>query len=84
MYLTFDQVILVRDKHKLRLDDPVIYERELRGERILTPDGSTSQYASEAKPYGHYYIDKTYQENICVIPDEWNEDDAWLAKTWIE
>ena len=84
MYLTFDQVVLVQDKKKARPDDPVMYERELRGQRILTPDGGPSKYASEAKRYGVYYIDKTHDENICVVPDTWDENDALLAKTWIE
>ena len=67
MYLTFDQIILVADKFKLNKTDPVIYERELNGNRILTLDSDTSKYASAAKPYGRIYYDA--QDRPCVVPD---------------
>lgn len=82
MYLTFDQIILVRDKTKARADDPTVYERELRGQRILTTDGGPSQHAGAATRYGVVYVDSA--DRICVVPDQWSEEDAQRAKLRVD
>ena len=79
MYLTFDQVMVVSDKKPLTTDI-IVYERNLRGERVLTPDGGVSRYASEAKPYGVLYYDAN--GTPCIIPDVWSQEDAAIAKGW--
>jgi hypothetical protein len=78
MYLTMDQVTLVGDKGKVRPHDPVIYERDLAGNRIFTTDGGPSKYAGSAMRYGVLYFDA--REQPCIVPDTWNEDDAGAAK----
>lgn len=79
MYFTFDQVLIVSDKQP-QSTDTVIYERELGSQRILTPDGGTSKYASSAKRYGVLYFDTN--DTPCIIPDSFNMDDAMIAKDW--
>ncbi len=79
MYLTFPQVRLVSDKQP-EPGDTVIYERELRGERILTTDSSESHIASQARRYGVLYFDAN--DRPCVIPDHFSMDDAGLARDW--
>ena len=78
MYLTFDQVILVRDQRKVRQDDPIVYERELHGQRVLTMDGGPSRHAGPARQYGRIYTDSA--DRLCVVPDQWSDDDAAIAK----
>lgn len=80
MYTLLSEVILVRAKYQ-RPTDPVIYERELRGESILTLDAAPSQYATEARPYGRLYEDS--QGRLCVVPNQWSDDDAMLAKNFV-
>lgn len=80
MYVTLNQVILVRARYQ-RPSDPVVYERQLRGERILTLDLSPSKYATDARPYGRLYEDG--QGNLCIVPDQWSDEDAWLAKNFV-
>ena len=81
MYVTFDQVILVANKEKLKPDDPIIYERDYQGQRVLTLDGSPNKYAGQATPYGHMYVDTSDQ--ICVVPLKWSWDDAALSWEYI-
>ena len=79
MYLKFHEVILVRGNGKT--SDPVVYERTLRGERVLTQDSGTSKYATEAKPYGTLYYDTNGQP--CVVPFDWSDDDALSARAFV-
>lgn len=79
MYLTLDQVILISDKQPLP-SDTIVYERQLGSQRILTPDGGQSKYASEARRYGVLYFDAN--DTPCIIPDAFSMDDAMIAKDW--
>lgn len=81
MYLTFDQVILVADKRKLTPNDVYVYEREHRGQRILTTDNLARPGEPEPRLYGSLYFDTN--DTPCVVPDEWTWDDAHLAKDFI-
>ena len=80
MYLHFDEVALIGDRPPQQ-DDPVVYVRTLHGDRILTADPLDSRYATIARRYGHIYWDA--RDLPCVIPDDWNDDDALLAKSTI-
>lgn len=82
MYLKFEEVALISDKSKLSPHDPVIYERILRGERILTLDDNPIPQATEAAPYGRLYFD--VHDNPCIVPEtqEQFEADRMSAKTW--
>ena len=82
MYVTLDQVILVKDKTKTRDGDPVVFVRELRGRAVLTTDGGASKHAGPAVKYGVLYFDT--RDRMCIVPDVWSEDDARLAKTVAE
>lgn len=83
MYLTFDQVLLVSDKKPLESDFPVYIKETYLG-RILIPS-----FALENPPifkgetlqrYGILYFDAN--ENPCIIPDVWSDEDAQVAKAW--
>lgn len=78
MYVELHQVTLVRDKRHIRPGDPVIYEREFRGERIFTTDCEPSKYAGSAQRYGVLYFDS--REQPCIVPDVWNENDVHIAR----
>lgn len=78
MYLYLDEVTLIASQSKVRSDDPVVYEREYRGERILTIDDKPSKYTDDARRYGVLYFDA--RDQPCVVPDAWSEDDAILAR----
>lgn len=82
MYIKLSEVTLVYDQRKVQPSDPIVYERELRGERVFTTDGSPSQYVTDAVRYGHLYVDS--RDAICIIPDAWNPDDAAQARLAIE
>ena len=82
-YLTFNQVLLVSDKKPIA-SDTVVYIKETSNGRVLIPEivlehpplcqGETLQR------YGVLYYDA--DEQPCIIPDVWSEDDARIAKDW--
>lgn len=75
MYLTIDQVLMVRDASKIKASDPVVYGHvhPVTGERVFSTDANST-------PYGRLYFDS--RDTPCIVPDEWNQDDAMLAKDW--
>lgn len=82
MYLYLHEVTLVADKAKVRPDDIPVFEREYRGERILTIDDKPSKYTDDARRYGVLYFDA--RDQPCVVPDAWSEDDALLAREVVD
>ena len=87
MYLTLNQVILVSNQAKRQPEDAVVYFRDsAQSGKLLFPDFGLTQddiAKHELTRYGTIYTDKTHQENWCVVPDVWNEDDAMCAKMWM-
>jgi hypothetical protein len=83
MYLKFDEITLVGDKSKIHHDDPVVYEREMCGERVLTLDTEPCKYAGRARTYGRIYYDSA--DRPCVVPDRRGdfEADMMLARTFV-
>lgn len=88
MYLTFNQVILISDKSKVQPDDTVVYVKETSTGRIFYPDFvfepdtfADWQKKLSSQRYGILYLDAN--EQWCVVPDVWSEDDARFAKSWI-
>ena len=84
MYLTFDQVILVKDKGKVQPDDPIVYVRQHPNMgRVLTTDNTEIRREfgwGDPFEYGQIYTDTS--DNLCVVPHVWDEEDAMLAKDW--
>lgn len=78
MYLTLEQLTLVGDKRRARPDDPPIYEREYRGQRIFTTDASPSRSVGPAIRYGVLYFDS--RDEPCIVPDAWSDEDAQVSK----
>jgi hypothetical protein len=83
MYLTFDQVVLVQDKRKVRPDDPLVYVRQHpnMGRVFTTGNTEIRRELGWGDPfeYGYLYFDA--QETPCIVPHRWDEDDAMLAKS---
>ncbi len=67
MYIRLEDVTLIGDRSKLRDDDPIVYERIHRGERVLTLDNEHKPGAPEPIRYGRMYYDVNDQP--CVVPD---------------
>ena len=79
MYIRFEDVTLISDYSKIRIDDTIVYERIYRGERALSTDDSPQEGFS-VRRYGMLYFDVNNQP--CVIPDtpEQFKADMMLAR----
>lgn len=86
MYLTLNQVILISDTNKRQADDAIVYVKEdgRDGKRLFPDYGLTLSDIEKHRltRYGTIYTDKTRNENWCVVPDVWSDDDAACAKMW--
>ena len=82
MYARISEVTLVQSKTRVQADDPIMYERQYQGARILTTDNKSSRFVGPAKRYGVMYIDA--RDRICVVPDVWNPDEAMIAREVVE
>lgn len=80
MYTKLEDAILIKDKSKLQDDDPVVYERIHRGERVFTLDNEHKYNAPAPTRYGRMYEDVS--GNLCIVPDtrEQFEKDCWVAR----
>lgn len=85
MYLTFDQVILLKEKRTPQANDPLVYVRQHPNlGRVLTTDNTEVRRElgwGDAFEYGHIYEDAA--GSLCVVPHVWDEDDAMLARTYL-
>ena len=81
MYIKLEEVILIHpSKYRPMENDSIAYRRELRGDTVFTVTGEPSKY--DGKPverYGLLYMDTV--ERVCIVPDNWNENDAMCART---
>lgn len=90
MYLKFEEVLMVHPDKRQKLfreEDPVVYVRDMHagpniGERVLTTDPKPARDVGDAVPYGRIYYSAA--GHPCVIPDEYDEHDANLAKDVVQ
>lgn len=80
MYAKLEEITLIHpSKYRPQEGDHPIYERGLNGDRVFTLDPEPSKYDSAPpKRYGLGYIGPN--EDVCIVPDLWAENDSWIAR----
>lgn len=82
MYAKLEEITLIHPSKYRKLagrEDRPIYERGLNMDRVFTFDSEPTKYDSAApQRYGVAYIGPN--EDVCIVPDLWVENDSWLAR----
>ena len=55
-----------------------VYETRAMGERVFTYDPNFHPHGNKSRRYGVGY--EGPDGHMCIVPDVWDEDDAWQAR----
>ena len=77
MYMKLSEANLTQSKRNRRDGDPVVYRRTLCGEVVFALDNNPAKLSDPGERYGTLY---EAHDELWIVPDEWNDDDAMQAR----